>query len=222
VAVVSFLVGAAFAIQMEHAMLERDRKVEVTASKVSQPSNAPPVVSSPPNPVSSPPNSVSPQPEPTLGAEEIATKISIWESVGNVNHNALVIPYNQIDASLTQWPDLIKSASGRQKLHDDLVSNTAAFWAASNDLETLRSNYKEYPEISDALAQTRRADLAKASSDFSGAVIKENMDYSSPDYVSKLRPLAGALRREMNATVKWINELQKTSTAELKKLSSMK
>jgi hypothetical protein len=157
------------------------------------------------------------KPRPT--AEETATKISIWESVSTVNLSALVIAYNKIDEALSKWPDLIKSQEGRVQLNQTLVNGTAAYVAASNDIETLGSAFKAYPEVSVALVQRNRNDLLKASADFSSAVINGNTDFSSSNYANKLRPLAGALRREMTTSVHWFDDLRKTATEQLKELS---
>jgi hypothetical protein len=152
-------------------------------------------------------------------AVDVAIKISIWESVSTVNLRALINAYNKMDELLSSWSERIKSQEGRDVLSGGLANSTAAYMGASGDLEILRTAYPNYPDVSSALIQLHRADLAKASADFSNAVLKGDPNYSSPDYANKLRPLAGALRREMKVTVDWLNDLRKTAATQLNALS---
>jgi hypothetical protein len=168
-------------------------------------------------------SSVTPQrnaplpPHTKLGADEIATKISIWESVSGSNLNALIGAYNALDLAQSKWTQLVKSADGRRQLYQDLINADANFVGASTDLETLRSAYQNYPEVTNALAQQPLISaLHKATLDFANSINKE------PAAETQLRPLAGTLRREMDAVQMWMHDLQVTANEQHKMLLDIK
>ena len=157
----------------------------------------------------------------TLSAEDIATKMGVWESVSNSNTRELTMAYNSLDLPLSQWVDRIKTPDGRHQLYNDLINSTAAYMAASNDLDILRSEYPNYQDISDALAQPHRSELQRVAANFANAVSKIP-DNPQPNFDIQLRPLAGALRREMDATQAWLTGLVRTAGQSRKLLSETK
>jgi hypothetical protein len=217
-AVLIFLVGGVFAIRIEHAMQTRDRQLKASASSESSTSNkaqAPPVVSPQPESVSS-------QPEPTLSAEELATKLSIWESVSTSNYNSLANAFNSIDAAQARWTRLIGSADGRHQLHSDLAQATTAYMKASNEIETLKLEYPKYQDVATALTQPNRQEFARAAENFANAINNVSESDVPPDLEVRLRPLAGALKRELNTTQKWLNSLSRIANAKRAELSDVK
>jgi hypothetical protein len=153
-----------------------------------------------------------------LSQEEVATRLGVWDSVSNSNLNVLINAYNNIDLALSRWSRMLDSAENRQQLHNDIINSTAAFVMASKELETLRSEYTQYADISSALAQPRLVNLEKASLDLSNAIDPHPRD-ASADLEIKLRPLAGALRREMNFTSEWMTSLQRLANEKRRELS---
>jgi hypothetical protein len=114
------------------------------------------------------------KPEEKLSPEDIATKLSIWESVSTSNLALMINAYNLMDAGFARWPRMIDSADSRRQLYQDITNSTAAFAKAVGDLETLRSEYPEYKDVSEVLViQPYMANLAKASSDFSNAISRQ-------------------------------------------------
>jgi hypothetical protein len=161
------------------------------------------------------------EPQQELSAEDIATKLSIWESVGTTNLSSLVGAYNSLDLALSRWSILINSDTGKRQLYQDIINATAAFTKASHDLDTLRSEYPQYHDIFNDLIQPHTADLTKVSADFSNAVISA-MDEAPSDLEVRLRSFAGALRMEMNIMVEWLETLRKMAGEKRKELSASK
>jgi hypothetical protein len=152
-----------------------------------------------------------------LSPEEIATKISIWESVSGSHLNALVGAYNALDLAQSRWTQLAKSSEGRRQLYEQLVNADAAFVGASTDLEALRSAYPSYLDVANALAQQPRVPtLHKAALDFANAIIKDGASEI------EVRPLAGALRREMDSMQIWMHDLRVTANQQHKILLDRK
>jgi hypothetical protein len=167
------------------------------------PGAASPASPAPPTPAQAP--APSPQPvkpaEPKLTPEEIATRLSIWESVSVGHMNELTTAYNSIDAAFTGWENSIAASGSRKKLYQDIINTTATLIKGCTDLETLRSEFPNEQEIYDALdIHPHAVTLYKSSNDFANAV-------NNGDDITKLRPLAGALRREMVSMRDWLTNL---------------
>jgi hypothetical protein len=157
-----------------------------------------------------------------LNKMDEAIKLSIWEGVNTSNVNALTRAYNVIDGSLSQWLDRVKSGESKGLIYE-LGTGADAFMTAANDLEKLRVEYQKYQDVVDVLApQPNRADFAKAINDLSNAVSSMPSVMMPPNYDTKLRPLAGALRRELATTLSWLQNLRRTAAEKQKELSSMK
>ncbi len=169
-----------------------------------------------------PPLQTTPQlPQTKLSSEEVATKISIWDSVINSNLHTLVDDFNALDLAQSRWPRLVNTPDGRRQLYQDITNAVAAYAAASKDLDILRSEYPNYQDVADALAQPHRSDLERAASNFADAISKVPQD-PPPNFEVQLRPLAGALRREMDATQSWLHTLGVTANQNHKALSEEK
>jgi hypothetical protein len=154
-----------------------------------------------------PPKSTSPQ---TRTPEEEAIRRGIWDSVVTGNLNALINAFNGLDAAYSRWPRLVDEARGRHQLHDDVVNGIAGYVAASKDLEILRSEYTNYADIADVLAQPNVPELERTGQNFAEAVAKvpEN---PPQDFVVSLRPLAGAFRIQMDKTQNWLTQLSRAA-----------
>ena len=76
---------------------------------------------------SSPPPAAAQPPQSDLSAEDIATKISIWDSVLGGNLNRLITAYNDLDLMMSKWLDLVKTDDGRRELLHELAANGAAY-----------------------------------------------------------------------------------------------
>ena len=168
---------------------------------------------------SPPPPEVVPPPRPS--DEEIATKISIWESVLDSHHRAFALAYNDLDAVLTSWTKFVGTAKDRQKLYNDLVNSTAALTRAGNEARDLKNSYPMYQDVVDALNLVDTDALGRASAKFSNALIG-TPDDPPQNYETKFRPLAGALRREMDKFVSSLQKLQNTANEKSKELTSLK
>ena len=169
-----------------------------------------------------PPQQTTPQAPPTkLSSEDVATKISIWDSVINSNLHILVDDFNALDLEQSRWPRLVNTADGRRQLYQGITTAVAAYVAASKDLDILRSEYPSYQDVADALAQPHRSELERAASNFADAISKVPQD-PPPKFEVQLRPLAGALRREMDATQSWLHTLGVTANQNRKALSEVK
>jgi hypothetical protein len=153
-----------------------------------------------------------------LTAEERATKISIWDSVINSNLHVLIDAFNTLDLSQTRWTQLIKTADGRRQLYQDITNPTAAYVGASKDLEILRSEYRNFPDVDAVLDQPGKSELERTASNFANAIsrIPEN---APPNFDVQLRPLAGALKIQMDATQKWLQTVSTAANQNRKALS---
>jgi hypothetical protein len=157
-----------------------------------------------------------------LNERDEATKLSVWDSVTTSNVNTLTGAYNLIDNPLRQWLDMVKSVESKSLVYD-LGTGKFAFMKAAIDLEKLREKYQNYQDVVGVLApQPNRAAFAKAVNDFSDAVSSMQSDMMPPNYDAKLMPLAGALRRELNTTLGWLQTLRRTAAEKQKELSGMK
>jgi hypothetical protein len=157
-----------------------------------------------------------------LNERDEATKLSVWDSVTTSNVNTLTGAYNLIDNPLRQWLDMVKSGESKSLVYD-LGTGKFAFMKAAIDLEKLREKYQNDQDVVGVLApQPNRAAFAKAVNDFSDAVSSMQSDMMPPNYDAKLMPLAGALRRELNTTLGWLQTLRRTAAEKQKELSGMK
>jgi hypothetical protein len=93
---------------------------------------------------------------------DIATKLSIWYSVIQNNRRSLVGPYDNLDILLSMLENSIKTREGRKMINGDIRNQIAAYSEASSDLEKLRSQYLEFPEIYTALNQPGRTAFESA------------------------------------------------------------
>ncbi len=156
-----------------------------------------------------------------LSAEDIATKTSIWESVKSINLSALINAYNSLDLVLAKWPQRIDAPQNRKQLYQDIANALAAYSAASKDLDILRSEYPNYRDVQDGLAQPNRSELERAAINFANA-INGAPENPPPNFAIELRPLAGAFRREMDETRDWLHSVQQSANQGLAALSTMK
>lgn len=191
------------------------------------PLSSPPSVSSvPPAEVSRPVVTSAPavpqaSPKQKLSKVDAATKISIWESVLNTNLSSLIGAYNKLDGAQSQWPTRIGSEEGRKRLYDEISQALSDYLKASDDLETLRALYSRYQDVDEALSQPRRGSLVRAASDFAEIVLRPP-EASPPTQEMRLRPLAGVLRGEMNATVDWFTQVRETASRQQQELATMR
>ena len=139
----------------------------------------------------------------------------------NSNLHILVDDFNALDLEQSRWPRLVNTADGRRQLYQGITTAVAAYVAASKDLDILRSEYPSYQDVADALAQPHRSELERAASNFADAITKVPQD-PPPKFEVQLRPLAGALRREMDATQSWLHTLGVTANQNRKALSEAK
>lgn len=157
-------------------------------------------------------------PPVNMAPEEDATRLSIWDSVGKANHAALVNGLNQMEAAVDRWPNLVKTPDGRRQLYQDIINATASYRGASDEIESLRAQYPAYQDVEDTLRQPNRAALVQASEALSSAIIRIPPEITADDEV-KLRPLVGALQREMDQTAIWLKSLQTTAQQKRAQLS---
>jgi hypothetical protein len=156
-------------------------------------------------------------PQTDQSPEQTESKIGIWDSVINSNLRILVEDFNALDLVLSRWPRLVTDANGRRQLYQDITNAAAAYLGASRDLEILRSEYPNYQDVADALAQPNRSELERVAANFADAIAKLPQEPPANFEVS-LRPLAGAVRSQMNVTQDWLTNLSRTANRNLEQL----
>jgi hypothetical protein len=109
-----------------------------------------------------------------------------------------------------------------------LTSESPVIWtepaAPPIVMSEVRSVMSEYPgdqDVAYALDQPYRESLSKAIQDFADE-INEAPQPLPPDYDVKLRPLAGALKREMNLMQGWLSHLGQIANEQRAALSEIK
>jgi hypothetical protein len=156
-----------------------------------------------------------------MRTEELATRLSIWDSIATSNFNLLAGAFNSLDAAQSRWTQ-ISSANGRQQLNSDLSQAIAAYRRAFHEVETLQSEYPQYEDVRSALTQPNIIAFLNAADNFSNAVGNVPEHDPPKDLEVRMRPLAGALKREMNVTQRWLSSLQQTANEKRTGLTNAK
>ena len=99
-------------------------------------------------------------------AEDMATELSIWDSVQTRNVPVVGSALNALENSFSRWPSMLDTAQARETLRSDLVNSDGIYDRASEDVEVLRRLYPMYPDVAAGLHQPRRSDLRKAVIEF--------------------------------------------------------
>ena len=164
-----------------------------------------------------------------LSAEDIATKIDVWNSV-NQQMNDLSKILNSGYVMLETWLlDAQSNRSAEIAKANTLESAVANFKVK---LERLRNGYTNFPDIAAALQQTvisggRPAvpgtifdSLIRSIGAFQGQ-LGSLPDPLPPDLENEMRPYVGALRRDLNAVSDWQSKTGETARVQGSKLSKL-
>jgi hypothetical protein len=158
-----------------------------------------------------------PSPPPSYSDEEIGIRSDLWHSIQN-DTNRIVEAYNFGDALLSQW----QSQVGVNK--DSYLQRVGGFRKdvtnASEAIEKLRRDYPKYQDISAAIDQTYLGPLLNSIDQFSSGI--SALPTPPPlNYETTIRPLAGAIRVQMQVWLNWISSVRSTAGAKLNQLAIM-
>jgi hypothetical protein len=146
-----------------------------------------------------------------LTPEDIATKISIWQSVdGQMNEYAksLNLGYMLID----NWSKMNNAdfSAAYNNFRAALISTVIGF-------EGLRSSYPKYQDIVDILDPKNRPNLFQTTDVFRQQVSAFPAERPS-DYEIKIRPYSGAFRRDLDISSDWQSSTRRAALAKIKEL----
>jgi hypothetical protein len=140
-------------------------------------------------------------PESKMSADEIATKIDIWQSVeGQMNDFTNVL--NKGTALLKNWPERLKV--NRAAFTSEIVDFRNGFGLVQSRLGDLRATYPTYSDVANALTQREADVLARTIQNFLNAVSSLPSDLPE-NYESVIRPYAGGLNREIAMVANWVS-----------------
>jgi hypothetical protein len=151
-----------------------------------------------PPPVVSPPT-----PQPEWSGAEIAIRSDLWHSIQNAM-NSTVRAYNFGDEVLNRWEDIIPQDK------NDYLARLAEFRKrvsdAADGIQKLRRDYPNFQDVSTTIDQPYLGPLLDSIDNFSKA-ISAIPGPLPPNYQTTLRPLAGAVRVQMNNFLDWISNV---------------
>src|SRR6185437_4278043 len=159
-------------------------------------------------------------PDEHLSAQDIAAKISIWDSVLGSNIPLFSDLLGALNQTMIRWPGLIHDPGGRKQLHSELFEWRNRFIAAMEALDSLHDEYQNYPDVNAALLQPHAQSLQFAVQKFYEEIANINNDDPSNEIL--LRPLAGAISRDADAERAWVNTLNATANIKRAHLGQVK
>jgi hypothetical protein len=171
---------------------------------------------------------VNPQSQPApfdLNANDIATRIVVWKSVG-LQMDSLTTILNTGNNLLFTWVANFRAdPPGTIGKIAEFANEVAAFRAK---MARLRDNYISYPDIADALKETI---ISGGRPPVPGTIFdrlirsSENLGqelHSPPqDFEISLTPHVGALKRDLDAVIEWRDKIGRLALDQEKQLSSL-
>jgi hypothetical protein len=158
-------------------------------------------------------------------AEDIATKIGIWQSVDQ-QINDLTKVLNEGYATLDTWLPDFQSNRSEEIMRVGALEVAAADFRAK--LETLRTSYFNYADIAEALKETA---ISPGSPPIPGSTFDRllrsihgfaqqlrSFGDTPPHNLKNITPHVDALRRDLNAVKRWQSEIRQTAEDQGKKL----
>jgi hypothetical protein len=156
-------------------------------------------------------------PKPVWSDEEIAIRSDIWQTIEGSYFRDLINAYNFCDVLQTQWNTI---ASNRPEYLQKLSNLRKQFVVSRDEFNKLRSEYSSYDDINAAIDPSFLSGILVAIDNLSAAIT--GMPSNLPDdYQITMRPVAGALRIEMNKVLDHINQLRLTIATKRSELLAM-
>jgi hypothetical protein len=161
---------------------------------------------------------VTPQtPQPKWSDQEIATRSDLWHSIQNAM-NVVVNAYNVGDQVLNQWEGLIPS--DKNEYLKRLADFRKRVSDAADGIQRLRTDYPSFQDVFTTIDQPYLGPLLNSIDELSQAIsaLPEPLPLG---YETKIRPLAGAVRVQMQNYLQWISSVRSTAGGKLNELGIM-
>jgi hypothetical protein len=165
------------------------------------------------SPANKPPPSIPDKSKNQHKPEDVAILMDIWQSIETRDMNSLVEATNYLYGLQEQWPAKIKK--DKKDFLREVSDARKMIIASSQKLADLRDEYPQYQDIRDTFEQPYLPPLLKALDRFSNEIAA--LPDSLPlNYETIVRSASGALKREMDAAVAWIQSARTTAGAKRK------
>jgi hypothetical protein len=132
--------------------------------------------------------------------------------------NSTARAYNFGDEVLNRWEDIVPQDK------NDYLGRLAAFRKAVSDaadgLQKLRRDYPNFQDVSTTIDQPYLGPLLDSIDNFSKAISALPAPLP-PNYQTTLRPLAGAVRVQMNNFLDWLSNVRSIAGTKLNQLGIM-
>ena len=167
------------------------------------------------------------RPKSTMNAEEIATRIEVWQTIDD-KMNTLAGVINQGQTILDLWANRMKSE--RPTVIPAFDQFNRSLTSVKNELETLRKSYPDYADVADSLKETAYVRAPVPVTIFDKLLHSmqalwnelQNMPDPPPqNYVDSMRAYTGAFRRDLAILSAWQSTTRSRAKAKQKELLDM-
>jgi hypothetical protein len=150
-----------------------------------------------------------------IRSDDISIQVDLWSGIQSNLFNALIGALNEGFEIQSNWRDMIPAH--KYQLIEKITNFRQHLQDANGKLQELASEYRRFSDLSDALLPPNGPRIIEIVDNLYSE-LNSLPEPLPPDYDSRIRPLSGALKRELDSTVSWIKSSRETATQKLQVL----